>query len=541
MGEDNDPPKNPFIRWKQHVDTHIGTTLHGLLGIPTMVSKNLKIRGDADKGPDASPTDGAQPSSSSSSATTSNAPAATSSSTSSQSTSASASTPPATNDSYHSTLPSNPSDNDDSLDGVDASQLLEWHKFIYYSPYSPLKLQQQQQLHLLPPPVPQDIPFGADPFAFTYADAFEDLLRASSERPLLDLADRSYRNLRYQMRYGSAIEPPYVFFHRMHSQRLLDSYFPRSALASAAGAGSGSVEENSSAASTPSDDVVRAVAALAERDRDLWREQMEEEDADKNHDHDHDHEHESDSEPSKWDEVSELSKTSSTQSPWEQNQETNNAPRSRDSGYGGGLFDELDRVFRVLNRIIHEETGGSSDGAQKDDSSGNEKNEPSAEDELYNSVRSAYANAEKSLGTLIKSFSGGFDSEGRYSRSSSSSSTTETSTSVVRGDDQTRDIDGRQGETIQTTEEHVDAFGNRHVKITVQRLDADGNEVSRETRYTIRSQSPEEVAALKDTYNGDDERDNNDNSEQTRAVEKSVPASKPSSNDGSKNSGWFWK
>ncbi|KAL1899491.1 hypothetical protein Sste5346_002890 [Sporothrix stenoceras] len=532
MGEDNDPPKNPFIRWKQHVDTHIGTTLHGLLGIPTMVSKNLNIRGEFDKGPDASPTDGAQPSSSSASTSASNAPAATSSSTSSQSTS----TPQATNVNYHSTLPSSASDNnDDSLDGVDASQLLEWHKFIYYSPYSPLKLQQQQQLHLLPPLVPQDVPFGADPFAFTYADAFEDLLRTCSGRPLLDLADRSYRNLRYQMRYGSAIEPPYVFFHRMHSQRLLDAYFPRSA---AVAGSSSSVEEARNAASTPSDDVVRAVAALAERDRDLWREQMEEEDADKNHDHDHEH----DSESSKWDEVSELSKSAS-HSPWEQSQETTKTPGSPDSGYGGGLFDELDRVFRVLNRIIHEETGGSTtDGAKKDDVSNNEKNEPSAEDELYNSVRSAYANAEKSLGALIKSFSGGFDSEDRYSRSSSSSSASTTETSVLRSGDLTGDNDGRQGETIQTTEEHVDAFGNRHVKITVQRLDADGNEVSRETRYTIRSQSPEEIAALKDTYNDDDEHNDNDNSEQPRVVEKSMSTSKPNnSNDGSKASGWFWK
>ncbi|ERT01467.1 uncharacterized protein SPSK_07432 [Sporothrix schenckii 1099-18] len=525
MGEDNDPPKNPFIRWKQHVDTHIGTTLHGLLGIPNMVSKNLNIRGESDKGPDTSPASGTQPSSSSN---TSQSPA-----------------PPQTNDSYHSAFPphsSLPSDNDDSLDGVDASQLLAWHKFIYYSPYSPLKLQQQQQLHLLPPPVPQDVPFGADPFAFTYADAFEDLLRSSSGRPLLDLADRSYRNLRYQMRYGSAIEPPYVFFHRMHSQRLLDAYFPRSSVAG------GSAEAATGEANTPRDDVVRAVAALAERDRDLWREQLEEEDADKNYEnedenkhedededgHEHDAEHEINS--GQWDDDADVNKTVS-HSPWNQTQET------RDAGYGGRLFDELDRVFRVLNRIIREETGGSTDDTKTDGASAAEKNEPSAEDELYNAVRSAYANAEKSLGTLIKSFSGGFDAEGRCSRSSSSSSSSTTETSVVRGGDHSAgDGDGRQGETIQTTEEHVDAFGNRHVKITVQRLDADGNEVARETRYTIRSQSPQEAAASKELYDSDDDESNN-GSKQSQAGENIGTTSKPSNNnnDGTKNSGWFWK
>ncbi|CAK7203550.1 hypothetical protein SEUCBS139899_006284 [Sporothrix eucalyptigena] len=529
MADDNDPPKNPFIRWKQHVDAHIGMTLHGLLGIPNMVSKNLNIRQEpsndsnnsnnsntnnsnngSGNGSGSASSGGAQP-----------PPPAPNPPASSSSPSSAPSQANSTSDSrnYSSSLPApvGPSDNnDDALDGVDAAQLLEWHKFIYYSPYSPLKLQQQKHLHLLPPPVPQDVPFGADPFAFTYADAFEDLLRASSDRPLLDLGDRSYRNLRYQMRYGSSIEPPYAFFHRMHSQRLLDVYFPRSSVAV------GSAEENNGTATTPSDTVVRAVTALAEQGRDLWREHMGEEVAEHNRNNDDD--------TGKWDDAAD-DEDDDNENPWQQDK-----PVSRIYGYGGSLFGELDRVFRVLGRIIEEDTGASEDGSNPETTSSSpDKKEADAEDELYHAVRSAYSNAERSLSTLIKSFSGGFDSSDHYTHSSSSStSSTSTTTMTESG----RDTDGRPGETIQTTEEHVDAFGNRHVKIVVQRLDADGNEVSRETRYTIRSQSAQEAAALKepkDVYEDSDDSESSD--------EKGVAAApRPSnSNDTSKNSGWFWK
>ncbi|CAK7223527.1 hypothetical protein SBRCBS47491_005235 [Sporothrix bragantina] len=544
MADDNDPPKNPFIRWKQHVDAHIGMTLHGLLGIPNMVSKNLNIRQDNNSSSNndsgSGPTDAGQPPSSPSNpppSSSSSPPPPSSSQTNSRDISSSGNDISTnTHNSYTPPLPAptGPLDNnDDGLDGVDAAQLLAWHKFVYYSPYSPLKLQQQQHLHLLPPPVPQDVPFGADPFAFTYADAFEDLLRASSGRPLLDLADRSYRNLRYQMRYGSAIEPPYAFFHRMHSQRLLDAYFPRT-MTEAAAAAVGSAEEKSGAVDTPNDDVVRAVTALAERDRDLWREQRAEEEADK---HSGGH---CDDDTGRWDdgadEDDENDEDDDIHNPWLRQPGSN----SRAYGYGGSLFGELDRVFRVLGRIIDEDTGAAAERAKNNDEStlsehknATDKAEADAEDELYNAVRSAYSSAERSLGTLIKTFSGGFDSSDRYSHSSSSSSSFSSTTESLSSP--SRNADGRQGETIETTEEHVDAFGNRHVKTVVQRLDADGNEVARETRYTIRSQSAQEAAAFKDSYDDSSDEENR-NEKNTNSPQKTI-----SNSDSSKGSGWFWK
>ncbi|CAK7236678.1 hypothetical protein SCUCBS95973_009689 [Sporothrix curviconia] len=556
MADDNDPPKNPFVRWKQHVDAHIGMTLQGLLGIPNMVSKNLNIRQEPNSGsgsgsePGSGPADGSQPPPSSSSSPPPPPPPPSSSQANARSIAGSGNGGSSSSSNTHSNYtpslptPTGPSDNDDGLDGVDAAQLLAWHKFVYYSPYSPLKLQQQQHLHLLPPPVPQDVPFGADPFAFTYADAFEDLLRASSGGPLLDLADRSYRNLHYQMRYGSTIEPPYAFFHRMHSQRLLDAYFPRSLTAAAAAVGS--AEEKDGFADTASDDVVRAVTALAERDRDLWREQRAEEAYADKHDGGP-----YDDDTGEWDDGADEDEAEADGnddddeggSPWIRRP---GPVKPQSYGYGGTLFGELDRVFRVLGRIIDEDTGAAAErAANKNDQdtitphSAMDKTEAeaNAEDELYNAVRSAYSNAERSLGSLIKTFSGSFDSSSSSS-SSSSISTTGSASSI-------RDTDGRQGDTIQTTEEHIDAFGNRHVKTVVQRLDADGNEVARETRYTIRSQSAQEAAALKDAY--DDDSSGND--EEGRGEKNADALPKPASsnnndnndNNDSRGSGWFWK
>ncbi|CAK7269328.1 hypothetical protein SEPCBS57363_003546 [Sporothrix epigloea] len=539
MAEGNDEPKNLFIRWKQHVDAHIGMTLHGLLGIPNIVSKNFNIHQEPNSGAGPAPAVGAQPPSSTSTASALSPSQANASSSSNS------------HSNYDSSLP-NPtssSDNGDGLDSMDAGQLLAWHKFVYYSPYSPLQLQQQQHLHMLPPPIPQDVPFGADPFAFNYADAFEDLLRCSSGRPLLDLADRSYRNLCYQMRYGSAFEPPHTFFHRMHSQQLLDAYFPRARVEDS------SVEVKSGAVVTPNESNLRIVSDLAEQDRDLWREQRAEEDANKlyedRHDDDrrawddgavdgHDYDHGRDRDESTW------------------------TQKSKSGLWGfdnsGSLFGELDRVFRVLGRIIDEDTGAAAERSRKDasstPSSNLDKTEADAEDELYNSMRSAYSSAERSLGTLIRTFTSHFDSPAHGENSSSSFTSSSpspssspsflsSSFSSTSAESLPRMPDSNQGETVETTEEHVDVFGNRHVKILVQRLDADGNEVARETRYTIRSHSAQEPAAVqKDAHTDSKVTDKNtNNTGKDNCGEKNQNTSpRPAGNSGaSRGSGWFWK
>ncbi|CAK7563785.1 MAG: hypothetical protein SEPTF4163_001662 [Sporothrix epigloea] len=534
MAEGNDEPKNPFIRWKQHVDAHIGMTLHGLLGIPNIVSKNLNIHQESNSGAGLAPAGGVQPPSSTSNAS---APSPSQANASSSSNSHS---------NYNSSFPSptSSSDNGDGLGSIDAGQILAWHKFVYYSPYSPLKLQQQQHLNMLQPPIPQDLPFGADPFAFNYADAFEDLLRCSSGRPLLNLADRSYSNLCYQMRYGNAFEPPHTFFHRMHSQQLLDAYFPR------AGVEDSSVEVKSGAVVTSNENNLRIVSDLAEQDRDLWREQRAEEDADKLFEDRHDDDRFT------WDnravgghdcdrDRGEIS--------W------SHKPKPGLWGYNnsGNLFGELDRVFRVLGRIIDEDTGAAAERSKKDasstPSSKSDETEADAEDELYNAMRSAYSSAERSLGTLIKTFTSHFDSPDRHANSSSSSSSPPTSSpsffsssfSSTSAESLPRMPDSNQGETIETTEEHIDVSGNRHVKIVVQRLDANGNEVARETRYTIRSQSAQEpVAAQKDAHaDGRTTDENSNNTSEENCSEKNQNTlPKPAGISGtSRGSGWFWK
>ncbi|CAK7266619.1 hypothetical protein SEPCBS119000_002122 [Sporothrix epigloea] len=497
MAEGNDEPKNPFIRWKQHVDAHIGTTLHGLLGIPNMVSKNFDIRPEANSGAVSAPTGGASPSSSANAHAPSSSQANASSSSSTSHSNRDSSFP----------SPTDPPNSGDGLDSVDANQLLAWHNFVYYSPYSPLELQRQQHLRMLPPPVPQGVPFGADPFAFNYVDVFEDLLRCSSGRPLLDLADRSYRNVCRQMRYGNAFEPPYSFLHRMHSQSLVDAYFPRTLEAESGKVAVKSDTVNTLNDNTLNDNDLHSVLDLVEQHQEPWQE------------------------PSP-----------KAESEWQRNDSS------------GSLFGELDRVFRVLGRIIDEDTGAATERTQNDvrpkSSSNLDKSEADAEDELYNAMRSAYSNAERSLASLIKTFSGHFDSSHHHANSlpfpsTSSSSSTSFSSSSTSADILAHPPDSSQGETVQTTEEHVDVFGNRHVKIVVQRLDADGNEIARETRYTIRSQSAQQAAAAQRNTkaDSDDTNDKTSSPSELSCGEKNESVSPPSVSDGgtSKGSGWFWK
>ncbi|EFX00189.1 hypothetical protein CMQ_7191 [Grosmannia clavigera kw1407] len=467
---DNDPPKNPFVRWKQHVDAHIGLTLNSLLGIPAIVTKNLNIRPVENDGIGAATPVRANTASSPGS--------------------------PQANP-HDSSSPESDNGHSDILDDVDAAQLLEWHKFIYYSPYSPLKLQQQQQqYHVLPPPVPCDAPFGVDPYSFTYTDAFEDLLRASSGRPMLDLATRSRRNLHYQMRYGSSVEPPYVFFHRMHGEKLLDPYFPRTAVP----AGSKPTAGEALSADTTNGRVVQAVAALADREqRDPWYEAA----YDAGDDGDLDDDDDDDDNDNEWDQQADRSQD--TERSWFPGRQF----------HQGGLFDELDRVFRVLSRIIDEDAGVA--GKKQDADAGRDAD---AEDELYTAVRSAYSNAEKSLSTFVKTLSGMSDA--------AAGAVATTEKAPVQAD-------GRQGETIQTTEDYTDMYGNRHVKTVVRRLDADGNEIARETYYTIRSTDPsEQTVVAEDSPSSQKDEDVAGTPQGDRQADGKTA-------NGTKPSGWFWK
>ncbi len=496
MGDDSDPPKNPFVRWKQHVDTHIIMTLNGLLGIPAMVTKNLNLRKESD---DTSGADTAQSNAAGAGAGAADALSA---------------VPPSAPSSPCQPHSAYPSDSSIVPYCVDATQLVEWHKFIYFSPYSPLKLQQLQQLHLLPPPVPQDAPFDADPFSFTYADAFEDLLRASSGRPLLDLSDRSYRNLRYRLRYGSAIERPNSFFHRMNTNRLLDAYFPRAA-AVAVGA------ETTNNADTPLQSTVEA--ALAKQDRDLWREQRQEEEADKNY-------------GGYEDDDSDETSTQTWSHSMVDSSTNKDSEGQTDRDYGtGSLFDQLDRVFRVLGRVIEDETGAAkADGVKTeaktetktDDAdakpAGAGNSQPAVEDELYSMARTAFDSVQ-SVSSMIKSMTSGFEAEGSLAHTTTSEMWKRSEAAAAAT------TAGAQGETIQTTEEHVDMFGNRHVKTVVRRLDADGHELSRETRYTIRSPSPENVV-MTEVDDGSDE-----------ASEKKDAGKNGAGEESPKKPGWFWK
>ncbi len=410
MPED-DPSKNPFVRWKHHVDSSIGSTLNGLLGLPSIVSKNFGLRrpDDADRcscGRDSVP-EGTAP--------------------------------------------------DPNLE-----QMVAFNDFLVTSPYSPLHLQHLSQ------PVPRDAPRGVDPNGFTFSDALEDLLAVSSGRPLMDLASR-YR-LNKGIRQLDLESPEYMmwdwWYRRLQGGRksyLLDAYFPAG----------------------PS-----------------WR------DEENKYSREESHENE--------------------QTASRGNGETEQNPAS-DSSYEsspGGMLDDLDRYLKLLRRVIDDEAEVSRE-SHKEREDSNARQEPAVEDELYSTVRSAFAESGRSLAQFVKSiadvkFSGGVQTSVSTSRS----------------------IQSRVGEpaerdrrTERTTEEYTDIFGNHHIKTVIRTLDENGDEVARQSNHTIQSSSR---SAADETDGGEDEYDDDGRpQQQTRREEKEDKM------DGDRNeqkkSGWFWK
>ncbi|KJZ73382.1 hypothetical protein HIM_07176 [Hirsutella minnesotensis 3608] len=86
--------------------------------------------------------------------------------------------------------------------------------------YSPLALRH------LPQPIPNDLPPGIDSSVFTYKDAFEDLLAAAQGIPMLGLETR-YEQSRLLNQMFPRGEPPIFWARRLESQGLIQ--FPMNA------------------------------------------------------------------------------------------------------------------------------------------------------------------------------------------------------------------------------------------------------------------------------------------------------------------------
>lgn len=84
--------------------------------------------------------------------------------------------------------------------------------------------------------------------------------------------------------------------------------------------------------------------------------------------------------------------------------------------------------------------------------------------------------------------------------------------------------DENGGKTYMTSTEHVDVFGHRHQKTEIRKVDANGNEISYETKYVIRPVSA--VVTELQKSKGEREKESPDRSQDGKS---------------NKSIGWFWR
>ncbi|KAL2262092.1 hypothetical protein VTK26DRAFT_2494 [Humicola hyalothermophila] len=156
-GTEEATTNNPFIRFKNHINANIQAGLNTLTALSSSASSSRSSSPPATMDP-----------------------------------------PPPTPDSLAPHPPNNHDNNNSNDDDITALARLPtraeaqraFHTFLTYSPYSPLRLAYHMPPHLTP--TPRDLPAGADPSQFGWADAFEDLLLASSGvEGMSDLAEKS--------------------------------------------------------------------------------------------------------------------------------------------------------------------------------------------------------------------------------------------------------------------------------------------------------------------------------------------------------------
>jgi hypothetical protein len=343
----------------------------------------------------------------------------------------------------------------------------EFADFLFNSPYSPCNLRE------MPQPVPKDLPQHLDPSTFTFSDAFADLLASRHGGSLSDLDAVAWqKNSRERITGSSDLAWP--DWLALYHAGLFDHY-----------------------ASHP-----RRCQPMFGRHNER---------------------------PAvKWALGS------------AENGSANNAndghaappaiPKATDYSMAGGLFEELDRVFRILQRVLSEETGGGGQDKEHPESAQalkaeTAKREPETEDELYSVLKSAFS--EKSLSALFKAISLGasnaeVDAESRPTERRGPPDSTLRKT----GDE------ADEARKVVTKEEHVDVLGNHHVKTVTRHLNEQGEEVGRSTVLQVRSRS-----RLPRTKTGQQRKVGDDGSSESSSRQEEGAQRL----DEARKEGWFWK
>ncbi|KAJ9134248.1 hypothetical protein NKR19_g8720 [Coniochaeta hoffmannii] len=216
MPSDDDSSKNPFVRFKEHVDAHIGAGLHNVLNFPSILSETFASSRQL------SPYD------------SSAAPSRPSDDVGAYH--GDDDVPPHFRrwlygqrqavaeeeyiDKYYERIAQNyPGDENEAVRNIIRSERFD--AFARRSQYSPIRLAERMPRQ----PRPSDIQSDMDPRLFTYVDAFEDLLAEAAGVPPMDLRARHNMNkmLRNTWPFG---ESPVSWARRLESQGLVKAYFP---------------------------------------------------------------------------------------------------------------------------------------------------------------------------------------------------------------------------------------------------------------------------------------------------------------------------
>lgn len=391
-----------------------------------------------------------------------------------------------------------------------------WDKWAQLDPYSPYNLRH------LPQPIPNDLPRDVDAGHFGYHEAFEDLMTVSGidDGPLMDLRGRADLKKTILRTFASG-EPSLVWVRRLHGRGLLPPPF---------------IWEHSTFL-----DEVRAYSEQAvEQEQDQghhrpasMREWLDERRKTIEQTGDSERKHADDIETLQgladkmlkefggkgmsWDDMMTRLDKDVTFNLAEMIRKADQAVRGLERGierYSGEL----------ASRNIQTRTVSAAKPAPDD-----QHEQPDTEQDLFSIISSAFAEADRSFNSFAKSITGMASPPADWQAEPGR-------TEKLPGGE-TVEYDSFGGKTVTTTSEHTDTLGNIHSQTEVRRLNADGEEVGRQTHYSVyssHSTDTSQPASRQEDHSSWSEPSGESVEQHRRENVKSV-------NKNGNSSGWFWR
>lgn len=451
-GDDSQPSKNPFVRFKNHVDSRIGS------GISLVTGKS----------------------------TTGNSATETSS------------------------IPAGAANTMDPAIhfGHRSPTMHYWKEWSYDSLYSPWNLRHLRQ------PTPNGLPTGTDPALFGFQDALEDLLAASAGRSLMDLNKQAGYKRDLIDTFGYS-EPPVLWIDRMSRNGLLPTPLLPSHKFRCGTVDDGHqnhhhgpdsmqqwLEERRQQKTSESTDAWQPLEngkeeELRRQEETIMRKFKQLEPNLKEL---------VESTGGNWDDLKKFASNLGSFGDFGSLRVEMARRADQEAREWEKLFDKRFTESVSGNdhtKTLEEARGRSFTNAQEE--------QPATEGDLFDFVWSTVAEADRSFSNFTKAImetSNKIDKEANTSCPAISS----TSTRMEPKEGEIVQYNESGGKTIVSNSEHVDIFGFVHQKTEVRKLDADGKEISRETQYHIRSapqiekQAPKEVEGFQPpNYNSQSE------------------------------------